>query len=225
VSEKHLYSPIVNRKSIPQESKMTKAEIDTISRALRNKVKAAATAINALAPKLKAEFELQLVTEYPSCGDPVWADALNEVRKCYEIQRARVEARSKELKIPERFWPHLMPPSWTSHYSDCTPDFKDYRAEMRRLAHIQIDEVIQSRLVQLEVDSANIQFELAAHGCITDAANEFLARLPSIEALIPKLTVSEVEGLIEGRAIKTPLPQLNEPAKLLQLPPSDEQSS
>jgi hypothetical protein len=104
-------------------------------------------------------------------------------------------------------------------------DFKDLRAEMRRLAHIQIDDMIKSRLVQLDVDSANIQYELAAHQCVTDAAKQFIAQLPSIESLIPKLRVSEVKALIEGRAVNPPALQLNEPAKLLQLPPIDEHVS
>jgi hypothetical protein len=73
------------------------------------------------------------------------------------------------------------------------------RAEMRRLAGAQIDDMLKSRLAQLELDSANIQFELASHGCITDAAKEFLAKLPSIDSLIPPLKVSDVEALIEGR--------------------------
>jgi hypothetical protein len=71
---------------------------------------------------------------------------------------------------------------------------------MRRLAAIQIDDMIKNRLAHLEMNSANIQFELVAHGCITDEAKQFLAKLPSIESLIPKLKVSEVEALIEGRA-------------------------
>jgi hypothetical protein len=49
---------------------------------------------------------------------------------------------------------------------------------MTRLHNIQVDDVIKSRLVQLEVDSANIIFELALHGCVTDAAKQFMAQLP-----------------------------------------------
>lgn len=71
---------------------------------------------------------------------------------------------------------------------------------MRRLAAIQIDDIIKSRLAKLEADSADIQCELAMHGCVTDAAKEFLANLPSVAQLIPPLKVSEVEAMIEGRA-------------------------
>jgi hypothetical protein len=201
MKKKFQYYPIVLRQSSAKnEPKINKTEMETISRALRAKMKAAATAIIALSPKLKAEFEVQLSVTYPPSGDPVWMDALNVVYKTYEIQRARVEARCEELKIPERFRPQLTRPGWISSWQSSGADFKDYRAEMRRLAAIQIDDMIKNRLAHLEMNSANIQFELVAHGCITDEAKQFLAKLPSIESLIPKLKVSEVEALIEGRA-------------------------
>jgi hypothetical protein len=208
------------------EPRMEKSEIQAISRALKAQVDAAKTAIKAEAPKLKADFELQLITEYPACGDPVWRDALNEALKAYEIQRARVEARCKELDIAERWWPQLCPPFWAASWRHVAgPNYEEYRAEMTKLHNLQVDQVIQSRLVQLEVDSANTILDLAIHQCITPAAKEFLARLPAIEKLIPKMTVAEVKALSEGRAVKTPPLQLNEPAKLLQLPPSDGNNS
>jgi hypothetical protein len=207
------YLPIVRT----QQVRMTKSEMDNISRALKAKVNAAKAAILAYAPKLKADFESQLITKYPPNGDAVWADALNTVLKVYEIQRARVEARCEELRISERFRPQLTRPGWMSHWKQSPPDFEDLRTEMRRLHSIQVDDVIKSRLVQLEVDYANIQVELAMYGCVTTEARQFLAQLPTIESLIPKITVSEVEGLIEGRPINTPKLQLDAPAKLLQL--------
>jgi hypothetical protein len=207
VKKKHMsdrYLPIVR----PQ-ARMTKSEIENIARALKAKVKAAQTAILALAPKLLTEFEVQLNVEYPASGDSVWMDALNEVYRVYEIQRVRVEARSKELRIPERFRPHLTEPGWVSSWKSSAPDFKDYRAEMRRLASIQIDDMIKGRLALLERDSADIQYELAVQGCVTEAAQQFLAKLPAIESLIPKLKVSEVEAMIEGRATGIPPAMLN----------------
>jgi hypothetical protein len=199
---------------------MTKSEIENISRALRAKVKAAETAIKALGPKLLTEFEVQLNVTYPPCGDPVWMKAVNEVQKTYEIKRAIVEARCEELRIPERFRPELTPPGWVASWKSSAPDFKDYRAEMRRLAAIQIDDMIKGRLAQLEMDSANIQYELALQGSITDAAKQFLANLPSIESLIPKLKVAEVEAMIEGRATGIP-PALLNVDKKPQLPSSE----
>ena len=72
--------------------------------------------------------------------------------------------------------------------------FKDMRAEMRRLAGIQIDDMLKSRLAQLELDSANIQFEIASYGRITEAAQEFLKRLPAIETMALPIKVSDIEA-------------------------------
>jgi hypothetical protein len=182
-----------------EPKRINKSELDAIGRALRANVKAAKATIIALGPKLKAEFEVQLNLTYPASGDPVWREALERVYACYETEQARVEARCQELRIPERFRPKLDPPSWSDGWRCSCSDFKDMRAEMRRLAGIQIDDMLKSRLAQLELDSANIQFEIASHGCVTPAAQAFLKKLPAIETMVPPIKVSEIEALIEGR--------------------------
>jgi hypothetical protein len=202
-------------------AKINKSELDAIARALRANVKAAKAGIIALGPKLKAEFEVQLQASYPPSGDPVWKEALQIVYNTYEIQEARVEARCEELGIPKRFRPHMRPPGWSDGWQSSCSDYKDYRAEMRRLAGIQIDDMLKSRLAQLELDSANVQFEIASHGCVTDAATDFLARLPSINSLIPPLKVSEVEALIEGRSAGN-RPAIVDVAEKLQLHSSEQ---
>jgi hypothetical protein len=185
--------------------RINKSELDAIGRALRANVKAAKATIIALGPKLKAEFEAQLNVSYPASGDPVWNDALGKVYRCYEEKQARVDARCADLGIPVKFRPRLSPPSWSDGWLASCFDFKDTRAEMRRLACIQIDEMLKSRLAQLELDSANIQFEIASQGCITPAAQAFLKKLPSIESMVPQVKVSDIEGLIEGRPTRSSL--------------------
>jgi hypothetical protein len=177
----------------------TKSELEAIARALRANVKAAKSTIIALGPKLKAEFEIQLRVTYPPNGDPVWSAALQTLYDAYKTQQAIVEKRCEELGIPERFRPKLHPPGWSDGWQSSCSDFKDMRAELRRLASIQIDDMIKSRLAELELQSANIQFEIASQGCLTDAAKEFLKKLPSIEAMVPPIKVSDIEALIEGR--------------------------
>jgi hypothetical protein len=185
------------------EKRISKSELETIGRALRANVKAAKNTIAALGPKLKAEFEVQLMATYPASGDPVWQDALQKVYKEYEIQEERVRERCKELGIPQRFWPRLSPPGWRDSWQSQCADFKDLRAEMRRLAGIQIDDMLKSRLAKLELDSANIQFEMATHGCITDAAKEFLRKLPKIDEMVAPVGVSEIEALIAGKIVRS----------------------
>jgi hypothetical protein len=54
--------------------KMTKGELENLLRAFRLNARAAKTSIVNLGAKLKAEFEVQLNTKYPSDGDPVWEE-------------------------------------------------------------------------------------------------------------------------------------------------------
>jgi hypothetical protein len=183
-----------------EEKRISKSELETIGRALRANVKAAKNIIAALGPKLKAEFEAELLIVYPASGDPVWNEALSALYAEYEKQKVRVEARCKELGIPERFWPRLEPPGWVSGWQEgAGPDYKELRAEMRRLAHLQIDDMLKSRVAKLELDAANIQFEIASHGCVTDAAKDFLARLPKAEEMVKPVKVSDVEAMLEGK--------------------------
>jgi len=80
-------------------SQLTKQEIDLLSKALRARTKVAKSAILAMAPKLKAEFEIQLRTLYPPDGDPVWNEVFNALCAEHKKCQARVEQRSEEKKF------------------------------------------------------------------------------------------------------------------------------
>jgi hypothetical protein len=176
--------------------RMKQSEIKHVSQALRARVKAARATIIALGPKLKATFEAEVSRRYPAKGDPVWLDAMKKLNQATEAQRARVAERSEELGIPHRFRPDISGPRW-SDWHDCQ-GYKGLRAELCRVANLQIDDMLKTRLAEMERDSADIQFEIASQGCVTDAAKEFMAKLPSIDALIPAITMDEVQALVEG---------------------------
>jgi hypothetical protein len=56
---------------------------------------------------------------------------------------------------------------------------------MRRLAGIQIDDMLKSRVAKLELESANIQFELALTLASDFPLQRFDARTFSIACLMP----------------------------------------
>jgi hypothetical protein len=177
-----------------------------------------------MAPKLKADFEIQLNTLYPADGDPVWNEEFNALRAEYKKHQARVEQRCDELKIPKRFRPKIHPVSWdysAHHY------FQDIKDEYRRLAHLQIDELIKSKVFALEQESTEVELQILSKGFVTDAANDFVTRLPTIEALIPPVKIEELSALLEGRSLPgSSLPGL--PSLVLEnlqgaLPPIDDE--
>jgi hypothetical protein len=176
--------------------RMKQSEIKHVSQALRARVKAARATIVALGPKLKATFEAEVTRRYPAKGDPVWQDAMKKLDRATEEQRARVADRCEELGIPHRFRPDISGPHW-SDWHDCQ-GYKGLRAELCRVAYLQTDDMLKTRLAEMERDSADIQFEIASNGCVTDAAKTFMARLPSIDAMIPAITIDQVQALVEG---------------------------
>jgi hypothetical protein len=186
-------------------NRLTKHEIQLLSKALRVRTKAAKLAILAIVPKLKADFEIQLKTLYPPDGDPVWNEEFKALCTEYEKRQARVAQRCEELKIPPRFRPKLSPPGWNYGFHHI---FQDIRNEYRRLAHYQIDELIKFKVAALEQESTEVQLQILSHGFITDAAKDFFTRLPTVEALIPPIKIEELSALLDGRSLPSTLPSL-----------------
>jgi hypothetical protein len=189
-------------------SRLTKYEIELLSKALRARTKTARLAILAIGPKLKADFEIQLKTLYPADGDPVWNEEFNALRAEHQKRQASVAQRCDELKIPPRFRPKISPVSWNygaHHY------FQDIRNEYRRLAHFQIDELIKTKVAALEQESTEVQLQILSNGFVTDAAKDFFTRLPTIEALVPPVKIAEISALLDGRSLPSTLPGLPSP--------------
>jgi hypothetical protein len=177
--------------------RLTKSEIDYLLRALRANVKAAKSAVVGLEAKLRAEFEEELNRRYPLGADPVWQKAFDALMHQYEKSQAQVDRRCDELNLPRRFRPAIMMPSW--HYGGA-PMKKELRAELRRVAYAQIKLLVQERVEEQERESARIQLEIMAEGCVTPTAKAFLDSLPKVDQLIKPLSAAEVFRLMEGQA-------------------------
>jgi hypothetical protein len=85
--------------------KMTKGELENLLRAFRLNARAAKTSIVNLGAKLKAEFEVQLNTKYPSDGDPVWEEEYKALLVEWENDKtgsinARLNAASRNDSDP-----------------------------------------------------------------------------------------------------------------------------
>src|SRR6266567_4659591 len=100
--------------------KMTKGELDNLLRAFRLNTKAAKTSIV-----------------------NIWAKQYQGLLLEHKKRQARVNKRSAERGIPERFRPKLYPPNWSYGGDQC---YEKLRPGLRRLAHAQIDAIVKSRL-------------------------------------------------------------------------------
>ena len=57
----------------------------------------------------------------------------------------------------------------------------------------------QAAIEEMERKSAAAQMEIISNGFVTDAAREFMQKLPSIDQFVPPLKVEELVALIEGK--------------------------
>jgi hypothetical protein len=178
------------------DGKLTAREIDGLLKILRVNVKAAKASISSRASDLKAAYEIQLNTLYPPSGDPLWNAEYQAALAEWKPRAARIEARAIELGIGTRFRPRLIPPSWAYGGEQL---FKDLRVERRRIAHAQIDAKLKGDIEEMERKSAAAQMEIISNGFVTDAAREFMQKLPSIDQFVPSLKVEELVALIEGK--------------------------
>jgi hypothetical protein len=191
-------STLPTRVMRPEKAKLTAAERDGLLKILRANVKAAKATILGREAELKAAFEIQLDTRYPPDGDPLWiAEYEAAVREC-QVHIDRIEQRCNELGIGTRYRPHLHPPSWSYGGEQL---FSDLRADRRRVAHAQIAEKLKHDCEELERKSAIVIGEIIANGFVTEAAQEFLAKLPTPDGLVPPLRLKELASLVEGKAL------------------------
>ena len=66
------------------------------------------------------------------------------------------------------------------------------------MAQTQIEAIERKAIVEIEMSCLEAQKALAVAGLTSDAARLFVEKLPSVEALMPKLSFTEIAG--ESRA-------------------------
>jgi hypothetical protein len=71
------------------------------------------------------------------------------------------------------------------------------RTELRRMARTKIEAIEQKAITEIELSCLEAQTQLAVAGLSSESARVFVERLPGIEALMPRLSFSEVAGEAE----------------------------
>jgi hypothetical protein len=189
---------------INMTNKLNKSDLQGLLRIHRTNMKAAKATIMARGAGMKARYEMQLDAIYPPDGDPIWQAELEAAVKACEPHIQRVNARSDELGIGEKFRPRLTPPSWSYGGAQL---FTNLRNDMRRVAHVQIDAKLKSDVEMMERQGSAWETEVISNGFVTPAAAEFMAKLPTIDQLAPPWRLEDVVPQIEAKA---PEPQLGD---------------
>jgi hypothetical protein len=174
---------------------MTKSERESLLQVVRLRAKVAKSDATAYSAKLRADFEQQLDTKYSFDQDAIWQEMASLMQATADEAAAKVAARNRELGIPDWAAPRIVW-GWRERGENAT---KERRAELRRLAHVQIEAIEKEARARIDRTSSEVQTKLYASGLTTEAANLFLEQIPSIESLMPALELTKIEALLGPR--------------------------
>ncbi len=178
----------------PRRRGMTKAERTDLSRLIRRREALMKRMADERGKVLLAEFERQCATIHSWDDDVTWKAAHAAADEAVREAEAQVTRRCRDLGIPPEFAPSLRL-EWYGRGENAA---KERRSELRRVAEAQIDARVAHAKVAIEQQSVQLQTEIVAGGLASATAKAFLERMPTVEAMLPPLTVPEIRALLPG---------------------------
>ncbi len=170
---------------------MNKSEREDLQRLIRQREKTMKSAAKLRSTELLADFENQLASEFRFDDDTVWAEAAKAAQTEIDRSQKRNAARCQELGIPDRFAPSLQL-LWCNRGYDNLLEKR--RKELRHVAQARVAAIEQDAVVKIEIASIEVLTEIVTAGLESDAARAFVAKLPTVESLMPALSYQEIAG-------------------------------
>ena len=172
------------------EDTMTRAERDDLAKLVRRREKLAKTDADRVAAERLAGLEREFAEIYRVGDEEVWREAQAAAEEAVAEANARVAQRCRELGIREAFAPSIGV-HWYSRGENAS---KDRVAELRKVAKTRIDADAKRAKFEIERASVDVQTQLVAGSLRTAEARAFLEAMPTAEALMPSLTVAQIEA-------------------------------
>lgn len=173
---------------------MSRTDRETLVKIARQRERVAKSEANERAAQLMADFEAQLDRRYSYDENEVWKKAKDIASKTVAEANKQIAEECKRLGIPAQFAPKLSM-GW---YDRGRNGVKEERTEMRRVAQRQIEAAQKSAMAAIARKSVDTQERIMVGGLTTEDARQFLESMPSVDSLMPALTVSRVRALIKG---------------------------
>jgi len=179
--------------NVTRSKAMTKSEREELGRLVRQRERVLKTMAKQRSAELLAEFERQMAQRYHYDQDQTWNAAHQAAREAVDAAREQVEARCAELGIPKQFAPNLQVYWWDRGENAV----KERRGELRKVATSRIAALEKAAIVEIERQSLQAQIKLAEHMLSSEAAQEFLASMPTVEELMPPLELQSIESMLK----------------------------
>jgi hypothetical protein len=173
---------------------MRKDERNDLRRLIQQRQHVLKSAAKQRSAELLADFENQMASEYAFDDDAVWQEAARTAEQVITKAKLQIAARCRELRIPENFAPTLEL-EWRHRGYD--NQLEQRKTELRKVATSRIEAMEKKAILEIEMQSLDAQTQIAASGLTSAAARSFIAQLPTVEALMPRLSYSEVSGETE----------------------------
>lgn len=174
---------------------MTKGERQELGSLIRKREKVMKTEAEKRSAALLADYDAASAKIYHWDNDDVWAKAKAEADKAVESARRDIAARCQQMGIPAEFAPDLQL-FWSGRGHNA---LASRRHELRQAAKSRIAAMERDALAQIERLSLQAQTEIVASGLQSEAAQQFLKSMPSMDALMPPVAIDEIEKLVATR--------------------------
>ena len=156
----------------------------------RQQERVAKAQADAVAARRRAEFQAQLARIYSWDENDIWKAATKAAKQFTLECGERITAECDKLGIPRRFQPQLGEPQWWGRGENAVAE---RRAELTRVANTKIDQLLKDAKHAIAAKSVEIQTRLVAEGLESAAAKAFLESMPVPSALLPPVTVEEIQ--------------------------------
>lgn len=177
---------------------MTSAERMELSKLVRQRGRVAKFDLDAKAAAQLAEVEAQLARQY-SVNHEAWKHITSEANDVVHKADEKIAALCRKMNVPESFRPRLNLGWWDrGENSD-----KKRRAELRAAAEAAIDAQVKAGRAEIERAVVHVCGELVADGLTSSKAKAFLQSLPSVEQLLPPISLPALEQTVMKALIES----------------------
>lgn len=176
--------------------------MDDLCRLVKQREKVAKTGAGQRSAAMLAEFEQQISDLHPFNNNDVWKAAVDAAMDSARTANESIAREADKLGITKEFQPKLHW-SWDSRGEN---EYQARRDELRHVAKAEIDAIEKVARVQIETQSVQAQTEIIANGLNSEAAIDFLNRLPAIESMMPNLDIELIQLKLAERMRKSGAP-------------------
>ena len=178
------------RKGI-RSSPMTRGERTDLGTLIRRRERLLKTAAKQRALELMADFERKISAVFSYDDDETWKAAYASAEQAVDEAKVVIAQRCRELGIPPEFAPDI-DVAWYRRGQNAS---KERRSELRRVAKTEIDALEARAKTEIERVSVEQQTTLISDGLTSEAAQAFLAQMPTAENLMPLLELEQIKTL------------------------------